>query len=224
MSVNVASPLDWLERRSSTLFLVAGVILAAYAALNGLWAFTDVIPQQNGLEIGYVVAFFGLLGLYPGLVGRQPRLARIGAIAAMCGIVSLFVISMTDLSQLAGLVSGNPPGWGVIRLLPLVGFLFGYSAFGIASLRSGRYPRAVCLLLLVPSAIVVVMLALIVTGYTSGLQVFVVSAGEAMAHLAIGASLRTDAENSAVRDDVASTRDSDVEATGGSDAELPAHD
>lgn len=182
-----------LERWSPTLFLVSGSILVIYAIFMGLWAFTDLVPEGHGLEIGYVLGFLGLLGLYPSLAQRSPWLARVGAVAAGCGVFAILYVSVNDFVHLAGLMSENLPGWQFLRLLPLVGFILGYLSIGIASLRSDAYPQSVGFLLLLPGIITILMLVLIATGHASGLQVFVVSAGEAMAHLAIGATLQTDA-------------------------------
>lgn len=190
---------DALEQWSPTLFLVCGSVLVVYAAFMGLWAFADLVPEGHGLEVGYVLGFLGLLGLYPSLVRRSPWLARIGAVAAGCGVVAILYVSVNDYVHLAGLTSENLPGWRVLRLLPLVGFIPGYFCFGIASLRSNVYSRRAGLLLLTPGVITVLMLVSIVTGHPlldRFQTVFVVSAGEAMAHLAIGATLQTEASAS----------------------------
>lgn len=197
------------------LFLVAGGVLAVYATANGLWAFTDMVTEQNTLEIGYVLGFLGLLGLYPSLAGRSPRLARAGAVAAVCGIIGISFVSLNDLVQLTGIISGNLPGWSFFRFLPLVGFLGGYLSFGLASLRSAAYSQSISVLLLLPGLIVVVMLVHIVAGYASDLTAFVISAGEAMAHLAIGASLRTKSEGDS--QDVSA---GDADAASGTPAEV----
>lgn len=187
---------DVLERWSPTLFLASGAVLVFYAIFMGLWAFTDVMPEGHGLEIGYMLGFLGLLGLYPSLSKRSPWLVRLGAIAAGCGVFAILYVSVNDFVHLAGLTSDNLPGWQFLKLLPLVGFLLGYLPIGIASLRSDVYPRTVGVLLLMPGVITVLMLASIITGHPlldRFQTVFVVSAGEAMAHLAIGTTLKTDA-------------------------------
>lgn len=188
--------LQRLGRSSPTLFLVAGAVLVVYAVFNGLWAWTDLMIQGHGLEIAYVLGFLGLLGLYPPVADRNPLLARIAAVATVLGALGILYVSVSDYLQLLGLTTGELPGWGVLNLLPLVGFLGGYLTFGVAGLRSGVVSRRVGVLLLVPGVIVILMLASIITGHPllSRFQtVFVVSAGEAMAHLAIGATLRTEA-------------------------------
>lgn len=79
--------------------------------------------------------------------------------------------------------------------MALVGFVLGYLAFGATSLRSDVYSRTIGLVLLVPGIIVVLMLAHIAVGLDSPETAFVISAGQAMAHLAIGATLRAEAES-----------------------------
>jgi len=207
---------ETLERWTPRLFLLSGGILVIYATFMGLWAFADLVPEGHGLEIGYVLGFLGLIGLYPSLVRRSPWLARVGAVAAGCGVFAILYVSVNDFVHLAGLTSGNLPGWQFLRLLPLVGFILGYLPIGTASLRSDLYPRTVGLLLLLPGIITVLMLVSIVTGHPllSRLQtVFVVSAGEAMAHLAIGTTLQTRA----------SSTDDEEQSTEG-DSEVVAHD
>lgn len=216
-----------LERWRPSLFLAAGGILVFYAAFNGLWAFTDMVPEVNGLEIGYVLGFLGLLGMYPTLADRSPWTVRLGAVAAVCGVVAISFISANSLAQLSGLITGTLPGWSVLRFLPLVGFVFGYLLFGVAALRSDVYPKSVGVLVSIPGLIVVLMLVHIVVGYASAETAFVISAGEALAHLAIGASLKADAA-AAAQDatgpgseaEVASDADSAGEADAAPDAEV----
>lgn len=192
MSTQNASRLEPLQRRSPTLFLAAGGILLIYALLNGLWAFMELGTGESGLEVGYVLGFLALLGLYPSLAGRAPWLARAGAAASVAGVVGMSVISATELGRIAGAVSGTPPGWSLVLFLTLFGFLLGYLAIGVGTLRTGCRSRRAGLLLLVPGVIVVLMLAHIAAGFASDVTAFVISAGEAMAHLAIGATLRSE--------------------------------
>lgn len=197
------------EGWSPTLFLAAGGLLLVYASLNGLWAFGNVATRQNGLQFGYVFGFLGLLGLYPSLADRSPWLARSGAAGAVFGIMGISAITATELSQLAGLTSRPPPAWTLILLLALVGFVLGYLSYGVAVLRTGLYSKAIGIGLLVPGVIVVLMFVHIAAGYASDVTAFVISAGEAMAHLAIGASLRT---KSARTERATRTGDAEVKA------------
>lgn len=193
--VGISTP-HWrsLERRSPTLFLVAGVVLVAYAALNGLEAFTPATFDQKIFEAGYILGFLGLLGQYPRVTKGRPWLARAGAVAAVLGLVAFTVFTASNLAGLAGVGSGDPPGWIVFTVMAATGFVVGYLAVGVAVLRSGAYSRTVGLLLLVPGIIIILMLAHIVIGLDSPGTVFVVSAGQAMTHLAIGATLKAETE------------------------------
>lgn len=181
-----------LEARSGTLFLVGGAVVVVYAGLHGVEAATDMVLEPNPFEFGYVLGFLGLLGLYHALVDDNPWLARLGAVAAVLGMIGLSVFTALHLAEVAGLVAPEQPAWfGVFALFPLVGFVVGYLSIGIASLRADVHTRTVGLLLLVPGLIVVVMIIQILAGWTSQWQAFVISAGEAMAHLAIGVALET---------------------------------
>lgn len=202
-----------LERWSPPLFLIAGGVLIVYAALTGLEAFTDMTLMQKGFEVGYVLGFLGLLGLYPTQADRSPWLARAGAVAAVLGAVAFSVFTVNRLAELAGVVSGDPPGWSVFVVMAAVGFVLGYLAFGVASLRADTHPRVVGLVLLVPAIIVVLMFAHVFAGLDSPGTAFVISAGQAMAHLAIGATLRTK-----------STSTEGEEPSNDSDPEVVTHD
>lgn len=181
-----------LRRRAPTLFLLAGALLVVYAAMNGLWAFAGMATRSSGFQVGYVLGFLGLLGLYADVARRSPGLARAGAGGAVAGIVGIAAISAFEVGRLVGLGAGTPPGWSVVVVLALAGFVVGYLAFGVAVLKSDAYPTHVGLLLLVPGTIVVLMVAHIAAGVASDATAFVISAGEAMAHLAIGATLRSE--------------------------------
>jgi hypothetical protein len=61
-----------LEDHSPTLFLVAGVLLIGYAALNGVGAFTDMTAYPVLFQFGYLIGFLGLLGVCHALADRSP--------------------------------------------------------------------------------------------------------------------------------------------------------
>jgi hypothetical protein len=54
------------------LFLVAGVLLIGYAALNGVGAFTDMTAYPVLFQFGYLIGFLGLLGVCHALADRSP--------------------------------------------------------------------------------------------------------------------------------------------------------
>lgn len=211
-----ASAQHWkrLETRSGTLFLAAGALLIVYAGLHGIEAATDMVLEPNPFEFGYVVGFLGLLGLYPAVADKSPRLARVGAGAAVLGMIGLSALTVWHLAELSGVVEPAQPAWfGVFILFALTGFVVGYLAIGGASLRTDGHPRLLGLFLLAPGILVVVMIVQILMGWTSQQQAFVISAGAAMAHLAIGATLHTKA-----------TQPTRQEQTSEAEIDFPTHD
>lgn len=192
-----------LEERSPVLFLVAGVVLLFYGAANGIVTFTDVSVQTSVLWFGYIFSFLGLLGLYPTLMGECPGLTRVGAGTSAVGLLGVTLVTLLSAGQLVGLVGSPIPGLFPIWILALVGFIGGYLAFGLAALRSDSYSTTVGLILSVPGVIILLMVLHMAAGLEQPESVFVVSSGQAMAHLAIGATLRQQAsqpESEAQRD------------------------
>lgn len=190
-----------LEQRNETLFLIAGVLLVGYATLNGLAAFTDVAyPAVEDVmgPAGFVVGFLGLLGVYRVFVNRTPWLARIGTIFAICGVTGFAAITVQSLRQLTGLVTGEPPVWfPVVLLMGAIGMILGFTACGVASLRNGVHSGRVGVLLVAPAIIFALMLSQAVlfaqfglfSETTMQLSAFLISSGQAIAHLSIGYSL-----------------------------------
>lgn len=207
------NPFELLEGHSAVLFLVAGVLLIGYAALTGVEAFTTATVEPNLFEFGYVLGFLGLLGLYPRLVDQQPWLARVGAGAAVSGAVAISAFNVGHLAEIGGLVSNGLPGRPGFVVMALIGFVFGYLATGTAVLRSAVYPRLYGLVLLAPGVVVVLMLVHIAAGFDSAETAFVISTGQAMTHLAIGATLRAKAE-AADAEEVDAEADADAAASG----------
>jgi hypothetical protein len=190
---------ELLERRSPTLFLSAGVLLLGYAALNGLVAFTDmayVTMEDIVGPAGFVLGFLGLLGLYPGLVDRSPKLARVGAVCASLGVAGFSVIAVHGLTVLAGVESTNLPGF--LLLLVAIGMIPGYLSFGVVARRSSVGGRTVSLLLFLPAVVFAAMLSQpFVYAYfgmfsetTMAWSNFGISSSQALAHLAIGYKFR----------------------------------
>jgi hypothetical protein len=188
-----------LERRSPTLFLSAGVLLLGYAALNGLVAFSDmayVAVEDVVAPAGLVVGFLGLLGLYPGLVDRSPKLARVGAVCVGLGGAAVAVITVQGLAVLAGLELTSAPG--ILLLLVALGMIPGYLSFGVATRRASGDRRTVGLFLLLPAVVFAAMLSQpfvyaafgVLSETTMAWSNFGISSAQAVAHLLIGYKLR----------------------------------
>lgn len=182
---------ETLERRSSSVFLVAGGLWVVVATLFAAEAFLDTDTSTAQSFFGpaaYGVAFVGLLGLYPALADRTPRLARAGAIFVVVGLVGAVVLAVSAGSQLTGIIEARP-AWDIAFNLPLLlGVVLGFLTFSIASLRTDAYSRPVGLFLLGPA----VMFGAIIVGsglLGDGFPHFVHvghSSAEALLHLTVG--------------------------------------
>lgn len=186
---------ELLEENSSTLFIAAGIVLIVYVALLGYQAFIDSTVNFHDNEAsvvgpaGFCLGAIGLLGLYPAVRDRSPKVAGAGAVVAALGVIGWFVIAATGLVNLAGI---EVPAW-----LQAVGFaaflemLVGFPLLGIASIRSDAYSRLLGLLLVAPAIIFGAMIASgALTGGT-GVGAVIVSSGLTVVHLGVGYLLRT---------------------------------
>lgn len=187
------------DRWSPKLFLLAGVLLLGYAALNGIAAFTDtsyVTVEDVVGPGGFVLGFLGALGLYRSLTERSPRLARTGVCCVSLGAVGFSVITLQGLAVIAGLGSGGTHG--ILLILVTIGMIPGYLSFAVASLRADVYARGVGLLLFVPAVVYAAMLsqALLFVQFgrfsqpTMAWSAFAISSTQAAAHLSIWYTLR----------------------------------
>lgn len=189
------SRLRTLERWSATLFLVAGGLMVVHTGVHGLIAFTDIqYPLHHELPfgvLGHMLAFTALLGLYPQLVTRSPKLARACAGLAAFGTAGWFVIGMLTLSEDVGVTL---PAWlGVFAPLTILGVIVGYLAFGLAGLRTEVVTRKTAVIITTPVVVMVYNMAVaLTTGGTQEGQI-IVAGGFALTHLAIGAALRDEA-------------------------------
>lgn len=192
-----------LEPRSPLLFVVAGVLLAGYAALNGIAAATDM--AFGALEdvvgpAGFVVGFAGLAGVYPRVADRRPRWATLGLCGAIVGGVAFGLIVLEGVLGVAGITT---PNWtGAFTLLVIIGLIPGYLSMGVASLRSAL-PTPTAVLLLAPAIIFAAMLvqAVLFVQFSlfspSTLQwsAVAISSGQSLAHLGLGKTLARGHDN-----------------------------
>lgn len=190
--------LESLERWSAPAFLVAGALFTGFAVRNGIIAFGSGFSEQvtAALYLVFVVpaelaAYMGLLGLHARLSDSAPRLAGGGAV--LVGVAAVAVLGFGGAASTALLGSGPPEPPAIAGLLFLVTILttiLGFVLFGVASLRADVPSRRLGLVLLVPPTTYFLMMAGTVVGYTPEWSTFVLSAGQAAAHLGIGVVLR----------------------------------
>ena len=181
--------LETLERRSATVFLVAGGLLAVFAVNTGLRTFvgqSSPLVQSLVAPVGFLVGVLGLLGLYPAVANRTPTSARAAGVLAGVTAAYWIVIVAGSLGDIVGVLPASE------ELFPLV-FFFGvyvamlltYAVFGIVALRAGVPSRTVGLLVLGPAA----MFLLLMTGVAPN---FLIDAGHALFHFGIGIALRAE--------------------------------
>lgn len=190
-----ASTIGWgsVEQAGPKLFLLGGTLVVGHAAVRGLEAFTEITPPVDVFApTGYLLALVGLLGLYPSLRERTPRLARVALATAMVPLVGWIVITVTSVGELIGLVATEAAVLpGAVFGVHMVGLILTYSLFGVAVHRGGRQPRTVgVLLFVVPTLFIAMIVGAAVMGQ-SAVGPFVVGSLLALSHLAIGYSLQT---------------------------------
>jgi hypothetical protein len=186
-----------LERSSPTLFLLGGGLIIGHAAVNGIEAFSEMAaPTDVFGPAGYLLAVVGLWGLYPVLVDRAPKLARVAGAVAAVSLTGWVVITISTLGEVAGVLSsGSEFLPGAFFLTHITSVMLTYVLFGAASLRAGVRSRTVGILLLMPPLLIAGMLAGATVFGNSAVGSFVIGSAQAIVHLSIGATLRAGASN-----------------------------
>lgn len=186
--------LKTFEGRTATLFLVAGGLFIVFAALHGVEAFMDrSAPTDIFGPAGFVFAFIGMLGLYPSLADRSPRLTHIGALFATLGALASAVTSVWHIGSWV-FPAATPAYVTVFALGMVLGQFVGYTSFGFASLRAGVYARIFGLLLVAVPTILAVMIVTVAAGYATSGSAVILGSAQALVHLAIGSTLRADGD------------------------------
>lgn len=194
-----------LERRSATLFVAAGVMLA----LDAVIVLAEMVSGAERLLVlgeafsagGWAVALLGLLGLYPSLVDRSRWLTRTGVVLSAIGVVTFVILAAASLVYGAGIPDGDLEAL-VPLFLPgvILGSVVAFVVFSAAILRTQGRSRTVGRLLLVPPAIVVVNILTGIAGVDSPLVLLVIVVALAMIFRAIGQALRTEEGSSRTGD------------------------
>jgi len=196
MSRTGTLPWEPLERWRASAFLASAGLFAVFAALWGADAVTDIAPRP-AVDVfgpaGWLLAFVGLLGLYPELSERSSLSSRAGAVFTAVGAVGAAVTAVANFGHLTG-VTGEPPAWFAAFSLPLlVGIILGFSTVAITVLRTRPQSRTLGLVLLLPAVLFAVNIVRVTTfgpRDPTGAP-FVLGGAQALAVLAIGFALRT---------------------------------
>lgn len=194
MSQSITSRLELLSDHTSTLYLVAGVILVVHAIVHGIAAFTAMdYPLVHGGHVGplgYTIGFIALLSLYPRFKPAAPKLALAIGVLAVLGAVGWVLDWIVSISEYLGITL--PQVLEIYGLFILAGFSLGYLISPITNHRTGMYSTTTTLALLTPVIVMIINIGGVALGYGSPTGQFVVSTGFAIAHLLIGAALRNE--------------------------------
>lgn len=175
-----------LHGKSPGLFLLAGILMVAFATNTYLTTFSGsgypVIQSVVG-PAGFGLGTLALLGLYPTLVERTPRLARIAAAVAILPAIGWTIIVLGGVATTTGVLPADSSPPVVIPMGTIATTLLAFLLFGITTLRADTHSRLVGILLLVPAAMFVLLMARLAPP-------FVIDSGHLVGILGTGIALR----------------------------------
>ena len=185
-----------LEQWRAVAFLVGGVIFVADVALVGSHLASGTEPAAFGQVLvgtAWTASFIGLLGMYPSLRDRSRWLARIGAICAVIGGVTMAVMALTFLGDVTNVLPSSPSKV-VTLLLPgiFIGIVLGFGSFGVVSLRTDIYSPSVGLLFLLLVFTFLFNVGSTIAGFGSLTTVLGVVVVLALSKLTLGYLFRTE--------------------------------
>lgn len=181
-----------VEQWSPSLFLIGGALLAGHTAVQSIEAFTALnSPPDVFVTTGHLVALGGLVGLYPVLADRTPRLARAAGAVAVVPVVGWVAMTGAQLLAVAGMASTlNDVLPGPVILLVVGSTILTYVLFGAATLRIGEGSRTVGGLVVAPAVLLLALADEALTG-VSPLDGILIAGGLTLSMLALGYRLRT---------------------------------
>lgn len=141
-----------LEKWRATAFLIGGAIFVADVALVASHVAAGTEPGAFGQALvgtAWTASFIGLLGMYPSLASRSRWLARIGAVFAVIGGITMAVMALASLGYSTGILGGALSDV-IMFFLPgiFLGIVLGFGLVGVAALRTDIYDWSVGLLFL----------------------------------------------------------------------------
>jgi len=190
--------LGLLERRRSTLYLVASagmVVFAVHTALRTTTGAAYPPVQQFVAPAGFLIGLLGLLGLYRPLSARAPWLTRVALAVAAVSALDWAAIVVAGVLETAGVIPENGTFGAITGVVALFSMVLAYGLFGVASTRTGVYRQAVGGLLLLEA---VTFLAMVANSFASlGAPVIVFELGHLIAYLGLGVILRGEGDPNA---------------------------
>lgn len=193
-----------LENERRRAFVLAGaLVLASLVTPVGLSAVTDLawLAGLGLVGLGVASVAVGLLGLYPAVDDRSPRLAVAGAVCAgVAGAAATALVGLTVAALASVVAFGVEPAvpmalFVAVALLMAVGYALGFLLFGMAGRSAAALPGTSVRLLLVGGGALLVPAVgeLARVGFGVGpppWTVFPVLAVAGLATLGVGVTLR----------------------------------
>lgn len=171
--------LGWtsLEKRSSSMFLLAGILFLIATVIGAIGAYTSVNTGSEFMLFlegiggfgGVVLSYVALLSLYPRLRDRTPNMARAGVwLVAIPAIFFLILLVWEILAFLFGLFSltGTFPRLDIVTAIVFLLIAAGAGLFGVGYLRESILSQAVgYLLFLFAAAWLVLVVTILLYGF-----------------------------------------------------------
>lgn len=151
-----------LERKSSTLYLLAAVVMVVFLANTALRTYQGTsfpAVQQFVAPAGFLIGLLGLVGLYPQLSKRARRLAQVSLGVAVVSALNWLAIVIAGILETGGVIPENATLQAITGVLALFSMVFAYGLFGITSALTGAYRRVISGLLLLEAVTFVAMVA-----------------------------------------------------------------
>lgn len=182
-----------LERWSPVLFLLGGGGVITHAVIQALVAFTAVSPPPDVfVTTGHLIALVGLLGLYPALAERTPRLATAGLAATGIGVIVWIVLTAGQILAVASAIESMAALFPGAFFLGVLGTtILAYTLVGAAALRAGERPTVDGLLILAPAVLLAVLIGKSVVASVGAVDGVVIGAALALSMLALGVRLQS---------------------------------
>jgi hypothetical protein len=179
--------LEALEGNAPVLFLVGGGMMFLFAVNTYFTTFVGtsypVVESVIGPS-GFLVSVLGLLGLYPALATRTPRLARVAAGIALLATAGWVAIIGTGIGETLGVLSGLTGPLAIIPLVVVVSMTLGFGLFGATILYTGSHSWIIGALLLLES----INLLVLILGLAP--YILLTTVGHTLVFLGIGVTLR----------------------------------
>lgn len=181
-----------LERWTPTLYLVAGTVLILFPTNTALKTFTGTSYPVVGEIVapaGFLIGVFGLLGLYPALADRTPRLARVAGVIAALSAADWGLIILKNAAIMTGLLPEIGALTAVTGIVAVSTTMLSYGIFGVAGVRTGVYQPWVRRLMMLEGLVFIHVFIILFASIS--IPLYLLEIFHVITHLGIGITLWT---------------------------------